>query len=354
MPRTKRTANPSSRAEEGDRKRRRGARTISKGASDSRIAGKKRMTKSEVSMNHEEALTRGAAGRHETFTPRYGWLKKGFDHCAVNPHVFNEDDAIEKLGVGKNMVRSIRFWCVLLKLLEDGGKHGCLVPSSFGRELLDDGFGRDPYLEDPASLWLLHWQLFKPPFIAVSWNLAFSYTTLQTFTMRELADAICSKASEIDGLSRIAKGSFEKDASCILRMYASQTRERADIRCPFVDLGLIVHASEHAEADRCRFSPASKTSLPDLVFGAAVFDYAATWFGSQNTLPLAEIAFGPSSPGLAFRLSESDCGHRLDNVCRQLKKAAFADSNGIRQIQFNASAVELRDSCLHLYYGSAR
>ena len=37
---------------------------------------------------------------------------------------------------------------------------------------------------------------------------------------------------------------------------------------------------------------------------------------------------------MAFRLSESDCGQRLDRVCRQFKGTAFTDTNGIRQVQF--------------------
>ena len=80
-------------------------------------------------MTLKYAFSSGTAGRHETFTPRYGWLKKGYDRCEANPHVFNDDNAIEQLGVGKNMVRSIRFWCVLFRMLEDAEKPGCLRPS---------------------------------------------------------------------------------------------------------------------------------------------------------------------------------------------------------------------------------
>jgi hypothetical protein len=302
----------------------------------------------------EHAFSTGTAGRHETFTPRYGWLKKGYDRCFVNPHVFNDDNAIEQLGVGKNMVRSIRFWCVLFRLLEDAGKPGCLQPSDFGKKLLHTETGWDPYLEDPASLWLLHWQIFRSPFMAVSWNIAFTHTTLQTFTTREFAGAIHAKAREIDGVCDIAKGSFEKDASCILRMYASGVRERADIRCPFTDLGLIVLAIEQQEADRYRFAPGPKQTLPDLVFMAAVLDYAAQWFPGQNSLSLTHITFGPNSPGMAFRLSESDCGQRLDRVCRHLEGTAFTDTNGIRQVQFTGEPDRLSRASLTQYYGGAK
>ncbi|RYE14072.1 MAG: DUF4007 family protein [Rickettsiales bacterium] len=44
---------------------------------------------------------------HETFTFRYPWLKKGVDGLKGNPGIFQSDDAIVELGVGKNMVSSI-------------------------------------------------------------------------------------------------------------------------------------------------------------------------------------------------------------------------------------------------------
>ena len=49
---------------------------------------------------------------HETFPFRYPWLKKGFDAVREDVSVFGRDDAITTLGVGKNMVRSIRHWCL--------------------------------------------------------------------------------------------------------------------------------------------------------------------------------------------------------------------------------------------------
>ncbi len=190
--------------------------------------------------------------------------------------------------------------------------------------------------------------------MAVSWNIAFIYTTLQTFTTRELTGSIHAKARGLDGVCDIAKSSFEKDASCILRMYASGVRERADIRCPFTDLGLMVSAVEQQDAERYRFASGLKATLPDLVFMAAVLDYAAQWFPGQNSLPLSQITFGPMSPGMAFRLSESDCGQRLDRVCRHFEGTAFTDTNGIHQVQFTGKPDRLSHECLVQYYGGVR
>ncbi|EKD09459.1 DUF4007 family protein [Limnospira platensis] len=56
--------------------------------------------------------------RHETFHPRFGWLKKGFDQSEKDDRIFLAEDAPVRLGVGKNMVRSLRYWCQAFKILE--------------------------------------------------------------------------------------------------------------------------------------------------------------------------------------------------------------------------------------------
>ncbi|MBK8432858.1 MAG: DUF4007 family protein [Chloroflexi bacterium] len=58
-------------------------------------------------------------GGHETFPFRYGWLKRGMDATTKTPNIFSQDHALVELGVGKNMVRSIRHWCLAMNLMEE-------------------------------------------------------------------------------------------------------------------------------------------------------------------------------------------------------------------------------------------
>ena len=58
---------------------------------------------------------------HETFPFRYTWMKKGVDTVRDDPTIFADDSATITLGVGKNMVRSIRHWCQVTQLIEFGG-----------------------------------------------------------------------------------------------------------------------------------------------------------------------------------------------------------------------------------------
>ena len=77
---------------------------------------------------------------HQTFAFRYGWLEKGVRGVHECPTLFFEDDALVRLGVGKNMVSSIRHWCNVTQLIEfdpdakaPNSRH--LRPSEIGRQL---------------------------------------------------------------------------------------------------------------------------------------------------------------------------------------------------------------------------
>ena len=72
-----------------------------------------------------DACTEPVFARHESFHPRHGWLKKAIDGATADPNIFTQERAIVDLGVGKNMVRSIRHWGLATKVLalSDDPKH---------------------------------------------------------------------------------------------------------------------------------------------------------------------------------------------------------------------------------------
>ena len=95
-----------------------------------------------------------AFGRHESFHLRYNWLSKGFGVLQHDPTVLtNVDRGTVSLGVGKNMVISIRYWLRASRMISETGSEA----TELGRFLLDPVRGADPFLEDEGTLWLLHW-----------------------------------------------------------------------------------------------------------------------------------------------------------------------------------------------------
>ena len=54
---------------------------------------------------------------HESFPCRMLWPIKGYDYI-VEGNNFNDPNSVVELGVGKNMVASIRYWLKVLGLTE--------------------------------------------------------------------------------------------------------------------------------------------------------------------------------------------------------------------------------------------
>src|SRR4051812_28985030 len=95
---------------------------------------------------------------HETFPCRYAWLPKGYAALAESPDAFaDEEEAMIALGVGKNMVRSLRFWVQAAGVAEARREGGYAI-TPFGKAIFSRR-GHDPFLEDARTLWLIHWQL---------------------------------------------------------------------------------------------------------------------------------------------------------------------------------------------------
>src|SRR5258708_1828622 len=84
---------------------------------------------------------------HETFPCRYAWLPKAFAEIRSDPKALADDQAaMIALGVGKNMVRAIRFWLHAAGIAAPGAG-GSFTPTQLGKRLLSSR-GEDPFLED--------------------------------------------------------------------------------------------------------------------------------------------------------------------------------------------------------------
>ena len=92
-------------------------------------------------MLQSEIVRKYTFSGHETFQCRHLWLKKGYDFVKGKSS-FNDEDAVVKLGVGKNMVASIRFWLKAFNIIDAKD-----ALTQFAIKLLDDN-GWDPFLED--------------------------------------------------------------------------------------------------------------------------------------------------------------------------------------------------------------
>ena len=297
--------------------------------------------------------------RHETFHPRYGWFRKAYTVASQDGNVFGQDDAPVVIGVGKNMVRAIRFWGLAAKLIvEDPSspnrRTSGVAPSPIGHALFGAS-GWDRYMEDPGTLWLLHWLLLAPPSRLPVWWLAFSEFNAVEFTDGDLEASVVARIGETAGWPCPNSSSLKKDVGALLRTYAPAQRSgRASLDdlldCPLRELRLIVRAPT---AGRYRFVLGHKPTLPSAIVAYAALDYAARTAKGSRTATLSRLANESGAPGRAFKLSESELLEAIEPAVSQIDAVDVSIVNGVAQLRWSDDLDEVLTAVLDRYYGAA-
>jgi len=161
------------------------------------------------------------------------------------------------------MVNSIRPWGQAFKLVEEyakgGGSRGQLArPTWEAYWLLDERHGADPWLEEPGSLWLLHWWLLKNTCNAPAWWAAFHLTPGTSFAEHELLRTLRSQV-QLAGWEAVAETSLEKDADVVAKLCAPRRATTGSpgsavdlLDCPFVTSASSTLPTRPAAGRLCR------------------------------------------------------------------------------------------------------
>ena len=290
---------------------------------------------------------------HQAFPFRYTWLKKGVDAVRDNPTIFAEDSATINLGVGKNMVRSIYHWCQTTRLIEDNGvdsnNRRRFRPSDFGEKVFADD-GLDPYLEDTATLWLMHWWLATNDNQATTWFWAFNIFGQNEFSKDTFISELINWV-EKSTRNRTSENSIKRDVDCFLRTYVPSRLTKSIIMedtfdCPLVELDLISNSSDK---NTYRFHRGPKPSLPTDIFAAALSEFWNTCFSENSALTFRDIAHSEKSPGRIFQLDEDTLAEYLDRLAELTDGALHYDETaGVKQVQRNKKIAPMK--LLDSYY----
>ena len=122
--------------------------------------------------------------RHESFSIREGWLAKGLNEVKNNNKVFSSPTATDELGVGYNMVKSLKYWMYATKLIQDSGKE--IELTEFANLILE----YDRYLEDKFTWWLIHLQMVLNIEDAFVFNCFYNKLMSKEFSKQEFYDSV--------------------------------------------------------------------------------------------------------------------------------------------------------------------
>ena len=296
--------------------------------------------------------TKPIFARHETFHPRFGWLKKGFDKADYDNSVFSRESAPVVLGVGKNMVKAIKYWCIAFKVVYEFKDNGKCVhkPTNFAEKLLGEG-GWDPFLENPSSLWLLHWNLFKPPCYAPAWYFTFNELNKIDFSADDLLFSLKEYRNRQFSSKKIRDSSLKKDVNCLLRMYVERTGQKNlkedSLDCPFTDIGII---NAYAGSKRFTFNFGRKPTLSPEIIVSTCLEFVASFQNDARTISISRLLYDAGSPGQAFKLTESSLSEAIETVSRKAKDIYMTDTAGMLQFAYDGVPSDLSDSILDSYF----
>jgi hypothetical protein len=262
---------------------------------------------------------------HETFPCRYAWLPKAFSAIEVDRDAFaDEEKAMIRLGVGKNMVRAIRFWMVEMSVgarRPEGGYH----PSDFAQAIFNRKKGIDPFLQDIRTLWLLHWKLsthsvdeplFAWDFLINNWPSPEVSRSAVLQAFRKAANKESRPPSDV---------TLEQHFDTFLHTYVPTRSRKGEIQednldCPLVELEFITPIGERRVDGTGKREPIyafrmeDKPDITPELFAYALDDYWNMRRSTEKTLTFKDVAFGHGSPGQVFKLPEWSVRERLEVI----------------------------------------
>ena len=274
-----------------------------------------------------------AFGRHETFALRYSWLSKGFHAFQRDPGVFESDGATVELGVGKNMVLSIRYWLRACQMIEANAPE----PTEIGKLILDSAEGFDPYLEDEATIWLVHWLLATNSELATSWYWFFNKYHKLDFTGQELTTALSDFIKEfVAEKKRPSMATIKNDAQLLHRMYS---QSKGNTRMPLEEaldspLTVLRLVTQSAGGRSYQSKLEARKGLPLGVLGFAVSQLLEQ--RAVKAIPVEELMYSRddySAPGAIFRLTENDLITKLERLVDYIPNVFdIRETAGIHQL----------------------
>lgn len=286
-----------------------------------------------------DAIPAPTFANHESFHLRYGWLKKTYDAVRDNPRIFVSEDAPVRLGVGKNMVRSMRFWALTSKIIEStrGTGNPDVGPTSIGQKIFQDK-GLDPYLEYSQTLWLLHWLLFAPPCRIPVWWIIMNEFSATNVKIKDLAESVQHKVMNMAEWHTPSPKSVKKDIDVFIHTYTTE-RGRLSIEdyldCPFRQLHMIGQSS----GEIMRFVFGKKYGMTPHIVTFACLDFIRRNNITSKSVSVTRLATEAGGVGNVFKIGESDLDALLTDACRTTDYMHMDNINGAHHLVFDDASV---------------
>ena len=279
--------------------------------------------------------------RHESFHLRSGWLRKGLNAIDMDTHIFLEDTgtAMDELGIGKNMIASLRYWLQAVGLTYEEYDSGIKVQKR--TEFADEIYSRDEYFEDIGTFWLLHYKLACNKNLATTWYWFFNHYPYEYFNKDELINNLIEFIKR-KGEVPPAKSSLRRDINVLIRMYLYKPEKNKSpedtLESPFSDLRIFVE-----DDDNLNYNKPSLNLLSPLILYYCILD---SYKEVPDSVNIEDLLNPVNSIGRIFNFKPTDLYEHLEylennNYIKVYKQA------GLNSVNLN---IKSKEKVLDKYY----
>ncbi len=161
--------------------------------------------------------------KHGSFYLRSGWGTKIIQAVEADDMIFshaNEQAAVDRIGLGRVMIKALRYWADASGLTNEEKVQGGIVERRTA--LFDLLEANDRYFQKPGSLLLLHRNIALNEDNATAWYWAFNEFDKQSFTKEEFVDGLHYFLA-VNEMS-IKKAAVDKEFNCFKNTYLAEKK----------------------------------------------------------------------------------------------------------------------------------
>lgn len=261
---------------------------------------------------------------NESFILREGWIKKGLTEVEKNPKIFSDKDAVVYLGIGSNMVKSLKFYLTTMNLIKNKeGKNNGVELTNLAKLILE----YDKYLEDIFTIYLLHLNFVLDDYNAFVANYIFNNFDNTKLDKENIQDQI-EEYLKYNNISYSDK-SLKDDINSFIKMYTKSEIEdpETDLNSPFSDLYLFKKIN-NVKINKI------KSEYSNLNMYVVYYALIKMLKEDKNNISIESILNTKDSVGKLLNLDKS----LLNVYLEEMKKAGLIEINktaGLDMIYFN-------------------
>ncbi|MDM1508311.1 DUF4007 family protein [Myroides odoratimimus] len=282
---------------------------------------------------------------HDTFHCKQQWLLKGYEFTENQGYKeFNQTEkAIKLLGIGRNMVSSLKYWLDAFNITENGN----LTP--FANYIFSEHNGVDRYLEDEGTLWLLQFYIchFKHASI---YNLIFTEYFIDKASYEFNDEKIISfinKFGDDRNIRRTSENTLSTDFKVFIRSYIATKKDAKniedDVNSPLLELNLVEKVDSKGDLYRIN---KTEREIPLSILAYCISELATSL--DKNVIDINDIQNTIANYFCMTNESLQDHLIRL-NTIKELSMT-YSDTAGNSNVSIKNNSEDLKKSLLNNYY----